>query len=130
MTGAAALQADMTHAGDSTIVKITIVTFVVIITMPLFFYRSIVTVVLLLLMVGIQLTAARGSSRCSATTTSSGYRRSRRTCWSRSTIAAGTDYADLPHRALSRGALRPARREKRLTTRCSMARRTSSWARA
>ena len=60
VTGPAALQADMTHAGDSTIVKITIVTFVVIITMLLFFYRSIVTVILLLLMVGIQLTAARG----------------------------------------------------------------------
>ena len=60
VTGPAALQADMNHAGDSTIVKITIVTFVVIITMLLFFYRSVVTVVVLLLLVGIQLTAARG----------------------------------------------------------------------
>src|SRR5690242_19763881 len=60
VTGPAALQADMNHAGDRTILKITVVTFVVIITMLLFFYRSIVTVVLLLLMVGIQLTAARG----------------------------------------------------------------------
>jgi transport protein len=59
VSGPAALQADMTHAGDSTIMKITIVTFVVIITMLLFFYRSVVTVILLLLMVGVQLTAAR-----------------------------------------------------------------------
>ncbi len=42
----------MNHAGDRTILKITIVTFVVIITMLLLFYRSIVTVVLLLAMVG------------------------------------------------------------------------------
>jgi RND superfamily putative drug exporter len=60
VTGPAALQADMNHAGDSSMVKITIVTFVVIITMLLFFYRSVVTVVVLLLLVGIQLTAARG----------------------------------------------------------------------
>ncbi|OBK72990.1 RND family transporter [Mycobacterium sp. 1274761.0] len=60
VTGPAALQADMNHAGDRTILKITIVTFVVIITMLLIFYRSIVTVLLLLVMVGIQLTAARG----------------------------------------------------------------------
>ena len=60
VTGPAALQADMNHAGDRTILKITIVTFVVIIAMLLLFYRSVVTVVLLLAMVGVQLTAARG----------------------------------------------------------------------
>ncbi len=60
VTGPAALQADMNHAGDRTILKITIVTFLVIITMLLIFYRSVVTVLLLLVMVGVQLTAARG----------------------------------------------------------------------
>lgn len=60
VTGPAALQADMNHAGDRTILKITIVTFLVIITMLLVFYRSVVTVLLLLAMVGVQLTAARG----------------------------------------------------------------------
>lgn len=60
VTGPAPLVADMNHAGDNSIVKITIVTLVVILTMLLFVYRSIVTSVLLLLMVGIQVQAARG----------------------------------------------------------------------
>ncbi|NMK55784.1 MMPL family transporter, partial [Staphylococcus capitis] len=60
VTGAAALQADMGHAGDSSMLKITGLTFIVIIIMLLFFYRSIFTVLMVLLMVGIQLGAARG----------------------------------------------------------------------
>jgi RND superfamily putative drug exporter len=60
VTGPAALQADMNHAGDSSMVKITILTFVVIITLLLFFYRSIITILLLLSMVFVQLAAARG----------------------------------------------------------------------
>lgn len=60
VTGFGALQTDMNHAGDRTMLKITITTFAVIITMLMLVYRSITTVVLLLMMVGIQLSAARG----------------------------------------------------------------------
>ncbi len=60
VTGAAALQADMGHAGDSSMIKITGLTFIVIIVMLLFFYRSIFTVLMVLFMVGVQLGAARG----------------------------------------------------------------------
>jgi len=60
VTGPAPLVTDMYHAGDASILKITIVTVIVIITMLLFVYRSITTVVLVLLMVGVQVQAARG----------------------------------------------------------------------
>jgi putative drug exporter of the RND superfamily len=60
VTGPTPLITDMTHAGDSSLVKITLVTLVVILTMLLFVYRSITTVLLLLLMVGIQVQVARG----------------------------------------------------------------------
>ncbi|MCV7315273.1 RND family transporter [Mycolicibacillus parakoreensis] len=60
VTGFGALQTDINHAGDRTMLKITITTFAVIITMLMLVYRSITTVVLLLMMVGIQLSAARG----------------------------------------------------------------------
>lgn len=60
VTGPAPLVTDMYHAGDASILKITIVTVIVIITMLLFVYRSITTVILLLLMVGVQVQAARG----------------------------------------------------------------------
>ncbi|MGV9803873.1 MMPL/RND family transporter, partial [Mycobacterium sp. NPDC003449] len=60
VTGPAPLVSDMNHAGDKSIVKITVVTLAVILTMLLFVYRSIVTAVLLLTMVGIQVQVARG----------------------------------------------------------------------
>ncbi|MCV7223074.1 MMPL/RND family transporter [Mycolicibacterium elephantis] len=60
VTGPAPLVADMNHAGDKSIITITLVTLAVIFTMLLFVYRSITTVILLLLMVGIQVQAARG----------------------------------------------------------------------
>jgi putative drug exporter of the RND superfamily len=60
VTGPASLIADMNHAGDKSLVKITLVTVAVIFTMLLFVYRSITTVVLLLIMVGVQVQAARG----------------------------------------------------------------------
>ncbi|MDT5171708.1 MAG: putative drug exporter of the superfamily [Mycobacterium sp.] len=60
VTGPAAMVADMHHSGDSSLVKITVVTLLVIFTMLLLVYRSVITVVLLLIMVGIELTAARG----------------------------------------------------------------------
>lgn len=60
VTGPAPLVSDMNHAGDKSIIKITIVTVAVIIAMLLFVYRSVVTAVLLLLIVGVQVQAARG----------------------------------------------------------------------
>ncbi len=60
VTGPAPLVTDMNHAGNTSIVKITVVTLVVILTMLLFVYRSLITVILLLIMVGIQVQAARG----------------------------------------------------------------------
>ncbi len=60
VTGPAPLVADLNLAGDESIVRITSVTLVVIVTMLLFVYRSIVTAVVLLLMVGVQVQVARG----------------------------------------------------------------------
>jgi RND superfamily putative drug exporter len=60
VTGQAPLASDMQHSGNSSILKITAVTVVIIFTMLLFVYRSVVTVILLLVMVGIELAAARG----------------------------------------------------------------------
>ncbi|CPW78527.1 Probable membrane protein%2C MmpL [Mycobacteroides abscessus] len=60
VTGPAPLVTDMNDAGNSSIIKITAVTLVVIFTMLLFVYRSVMTVILLLIMVGIQVQAARG----------------------------------------------------------------------
>src|SRR6201992_521962 len=60
VTGPSALVSDMHHSGDSTLVKITVVTMLVIFTMLLLVYRSVRTVVCLLLTVFVELTAARG----------------------------------------------------------------------
>jgi putative drug exporter of the RND superfamily len=60
VTGPAALIADVTDSGDKTIKRITATSLLVIFTVLLFVYRSVITVVLLLLMVGIELQAARG----------------------------------------------------------------------
>ncbi|PRC48619.1 MMPL family RND transporter, partial [Mycobacterium sp. ITM-2017-0098] len=59
LTGPAALTADVTIAGESSMALILAVTFVVIIVLLLFFYRSVTTVILLLLMVGVQMVVAR-----------------------------------------------------------------------
>ena len=60
VTGAAPLASDMQRSGNNSILKITAVTVVIIFTVLLFVYRSIVTVILLLIMVGVELAAARG----------------------------------------------------------------------
>ncbi len=60
VTGAAALTADQSSAGEKGVKKVTMITFLVIIVMLLYVYRSIVTVILTLLMVGVELMAARG----------------------------------------------------------------------
>src|ERR1700728_4105970 len=60
VTGPSALVSDMHHSGDSTLVKITMVSMLVIFTMLLLVYRSVPTVVCLLLTVFVELTAVRG----------------------------------------------------------------------
>ncbi|MDT5348104.1 MAG: putative drug exporter of the superfamily [Mycobacterium sp.] len=59
VTGAAALTADQSTAGEKGVIKVTILTFIVIILMLLWVYRSIVTVFITLLMVVFELFAAR-----------------------------------------------------------------------
>src|SRR5271165_4922450 len=54
VTGPSALVSDMHHSGDSTLVKITMVTMLVILTMLLLVYRSVRTVVCLLLTVFVE----------------------------------------------------------------------------
>jgi RND superfamily putative drug exporter len=60
VTGPAALSADQNIAGDRSLQVIETVTFLVIITMLLLVYRSVVTVLLTLTMVVLELAAARG----------------------------------------------------------------------
>ena len=61
VTGGSALAADQQIAGDRSVQIIEIVTFVVIISMLLLVYRSIVTVLIVLVMVFLGLSAARGA---------------------------------------------------------------------
>lgn len=60
VTGPAVMVSDMNLAGNESVVKITVVTVLVILTMLLLVYRSILTAVLLLAMVGMQVQVARG----------------------------------------------------------------------
>jgi RND superfamily putative drug exporter len=60
VTGPAALLADMQRAGDRSILYVTAIGGVIIFTVLLIVYRSVITVVLLLAGVGIELLAARG----------------------------------------------------------------------
>jgi RND superfamily putative drug exporter len=60
VTGPAELVTDMAHIGDTSILKITLLSGTVIFVMLLLVYRSVITVVLLVVMVGIELGAARG----------------------------------------------------------------------
>jgi putative drug exporter of the RND superfamily len=60
VTGPAAINADMSHSGDRTVVTITAVSLAVIFITLLLVYRSVTTVILLLLVVGIELQVARG----------------------------------------------------------------------
>ncbi|HZQ34048.1 MAG TPA: MMPL family transporter, partial [Mycobacterium sp.] len=60
LTGAAPLIADQFEVGSKGIGKVTVITFVVIIVMLLFIYRSILTTVLVIVTVLVELAAARG----------------------------------------------------------------------
>jgi putative drug exporter of the RND superfamily len=59
VTGAAAIIADMGNSGDRTVIIITALSLIVIFTMLLLVYRSVITVILSLLMVGVELQVAR-----------------------------------------------------------------------
>ncbi len=59
VTGAAALTADQSSAGEKGVILVTMITFAVIIMMLLWVYRSVVTVLITLLMVVLELFAAR-----------------------------------------------------------------------
>ncbi|WP_111511799.1 RND family transporter [Mycobacterium kyogaense] len=60
VTGAGPLSSDQQHAGDKSLQLVTAVTFLVILTMLLLVYRSIVTVLIVLLTVVLELLVARG----------------------------------------------------------------------
>ncbi|MDH6196190.1 RND superfamily putative drug exporter [Mycobacterium frederiksbergense] len=61
VTGPAAIVADLSESGNRTVMLVTGVSLAVILTMLLFFFRSIFTAIILLLLVGIQLQVARGT---------------------------------------------------------------------
>jgi putative drug exporter of the RND superfamily len=60
VTGAAPLIADQSHAGEKGVKTVTMITFLVIIVMLLFVYRSVSTVFIVLSMVIVEVAAARG----------------------------------------------------------------------
>ncbi len=92
VTGASALAADMHHAGDKSMIRITATTVCVIFLMLLLVYRSIITVILLLLTVGIELTAARGAVALLGHTGAIGLTTFAVSLLTSLAIAAGTDY--------------------------------------
>lgn len=60
VTGPGALIADQSHAGEKGVKTVTIITFLVIIVMLLFVYRSVITTFVVLLIVMVEVAAARG----------------------------------------------------------------------
>ncbi len=60
VTGAGPLIADQSHAGEKGVKTVTLITFLVIIVMLLFVYRSVSTVFIVLFMVMVEVAAARG----------------------------------------------------------------------
>ena len=93
VTGGAPLIADQHHAGDKSIVKVTIITLVVIAVMLLLVYRSIVTMLLILLMVFVELGAARGIVAFLGYYEIIGLSTFATSLLTLMVIAAGTDYA-------------------------------------
>ncbi|HTX97689.1 MAG TPA: MMPL family transporter [Mycobacterium sp.] len=93
VTGAAALIADQSTAGDKSVQRVTMTTFVVIILMLLWVYRSIVTVFATLFMVVVELMAARGIVALLAHNNLMGLSTFAVNILVLLAIAAGTDYA-------------------------------------
>jgi putative drug exporter of the RND superfamily len=93
VTGAAALTADQSSAGEKGVKLVTMMTFLVIIVMLLWVYRSIVTVLITLVMVGVELMAARGIVAFLAYNNIIGLSTFAVNLLVLMAIAAGTDYA-------------------------------------
>ncbi|ASL07603.1 MULTISPECIES: MMPL/RND family transporter [Mycobacterium] len=93
VTGAGALIADQHWAGQKSLQKVTIITFVVIIVMLLWVYRSIITVFSTLFMVVIEVMAARGVVAFLAYNNIMGLSTFAVNILVLLAIAAGTDYA-------------------------------------
>ncbi|OBE95625.1 RND family transporter [Mycobacterium sp. 852002-10029_SCH5224772] len=93
VTGAAALTADQSAAGEKGVLLVTMITFLVIIVMLLWVYRSIVTVVITLIMVVIELFAARQVVSLLAYNNIIGLSTFAVNLLVLMAIAAGTDYA-------------------------------------
>ncbi len=93
VTGAAALTADQSAAGEKGVILVTLLTFVVIIVMLLWVYRSIVTVLITFFMVVLELFAARQVVAFLANSEIIGLSTFAVNLLVLMVIAAGTDYA-------------------------------------
>jgi putative drug exporter of the RND superfamily len=93
VTGAGPLFADQSHAGEKGVAKVTMVTFLVIVLMLLFVYRSFITMVIMLAMVFIELAAARGVVATLGNYGVMGLSTFANNMLVLMAIAAGTDYA-------------------------------------
>ena len=127
VTGAAALTADQSAAGEKGIIKVTIITFIVIIVMLLFVYRSIVTVFITLLMVFIELFAARQVVAFLAYNNIIGLSTFAVNLLVLMAIAAGTDMRSLSWADIKRRG-RSVRTGNKPSTPCSTGPRTWFWA--
>ena len=104
VTGSAAIASDMGRSGEKTVLLVTAVSLAVIFIMLLFVYRSIITVILILLMVWIELQVARGIVAFLGYHQIVGLSTYVVNLLVSIVIAAGTDYANIFHWAVSRGA--------------------------
>ncbi|MET4429868.1 RND superfamily putative drug exporter [Mycolicibacterium sp. 624] len=93
VTGGAALTADQHHAGDKSMIKVTVITLLVIAGMLLVVYRSFATMILVLLMVFVELGAARGIVAFLSYYEIIGLSTFATSLLTLMVIAAGTDYA-------------------------------------
>ena len=93
VTGAGPLFADQSHSGEKGVAVVTLVTFLVIVVMLLFVYRSVSTVLIMLAMVFIELAAARGVVATLGNYGIMGLSTFANNMLVLMAIAAGTDYA-------------------------------------
>ncbi|WP_067971428.1 MMPL/RND family transporter [Mycolicibacter icosiumassiliensis] len=93
VTGAAPLMADQLNVGGKGTIKVTLITLLVIATMLLFVYRSVVTMILVLLTVLIELASARGIVAFLGNSGIIGLSVYATNLLTLLVIAAGTDYA-------------------------------------
>ena len=93
VTGGAPIVADQHHAGDKSVLRVTMITIGVIAVMLLLVYRSIATMLLILFMVFLELGAARGVVALLAYNEIIGLSTFATSLLTLMVIAAGTDYA-------------------------------------